>query len=297
MKKTMKKIELGVNTNSVKVQFNTSTSEFREIVGEYWVAIVEMADMTKIYKNNVEIFEKSVNAFREKLEKGVSLSESEKALFDSDKAKLDEYNKKWDTFRTNYNARTEKCYGIITDELYKAYVSYIATQKKSGYRSALKTWIGKYGIEVTDSLVDFLLSVIGARKTSANKKVTSKGKTLLTAHTRKSFNELFMHALSQLMVDKNCIKPENYTFVYEKDSDEFIKCEKIDEVVLVEKESEDKSEDSKDSKEDSSVKKLNKKTCMELLDKAGISYKKSAKLSELIDLVKTIKTESESTEA
>ena len=88
-----KRIDLGVNTKDVKVQFNTSTKGFRDTMGKYWVAVVELADMTKIYANNVKILSESVATLEERTELG-TITDNEKARLKADKSLLEEYSKK-----------------------------------------------------------------------------------------------------------------------------------------------------------------------------------------------------------
>lgn len=226
-----KKIELGVDTRSVKVQFNTSTPAFRETMGNYWVAVVELADMTKIYANNVRILSESVATLEEKAETQ-TLTDLETQRLELDKAMLKDYSDKFSAYREEMNKRFDECTSlIVTSGLYDAYNTYARKQNRTDFRNALKVFLATHNIEVTDSLVHFLLSVVGMRKAPANTKVKSKGKTLIIAQTERMFNELFMHALSQLMVDKNCIKPEQYTFTYDKASTTHIQS-KVDNVVV-----------------------------------------------------------------
>lgn len=237
---TKKRIELGVDTKSVKCQFNTSTPAFRETMGNYWVAVVELADMTKIYANNIRILSESVTTLTEKSEKQ-TLSELDAKRLELDKAQLQEYSEKFSAYRDECNKRFDECNKLVlTSGLYDAYNAYVRTQKKSEFRNALKTFLATHKIEVTDSLVAFLLSVVGMRKAPANTKVKSKGKTLLIAQTEKMFNELFMHALAQLMVDKNCIKTDNYKFTYEKATVTHIQSKIDDTVVPQEEQTEEK---------------------------------------------------------
>lgn len=287
---TMKKIELGVNTKSVKVQFNTSTPTFRDVMGNYWVAVVELADMTKIYSNNVRILSESVARLNEKVEKGETLSENEAKRLELDSAELKVYTDKFMAYREECNKRFEECYKLVlTSGLYNAYNAYATKQDKTKFKKELGVFLASHNIEVTSSLVDFLLAVVGMRTAPANTKVKSKGTTLLIAQTERRFNELFMHALSQLMVDKNCIKTDKYTFTYEKASEVHIDS-KIDTVELPE----EKTEEPKEPKAEKKT-----FTCAqlkELLDKSGVSYKKSMRFSELFDLYKTIEKAEESTE-
>ena len=230
-KKATKKL-LNVNTKGVKIDPYKSVPEFREIVGKYYMAEFEMADTVKIYKNNVEILENSVSELNGKVERGETLSDSDRLRLNNDSAMLVDYTKKYEAYRAEYAERTKKCYEIITDALYNAYVDYITLQKKVVFRNAMRTWLGKYNIEVTDSLVDFLCSVVGMNVASAGKKASSKGKVMLTGFTRSRFDKTFMHALCQLLVDKNCIKPENYTFTYTEKSETFIPFETLDNMEL-----------------------------------------------------------------
>lgn len=232
-----KRIDLGVNTKDVKVQFNTSTKGFRDTMGKYWVAVVELADMTKIYANNVKILSESVATLEERTELG-TITDNEKARLKADKSLLEEYSKKFVAFRDEMNDRFEECYGLITDGLYTSYHAYATSQDKNSFKKSLGLFLKGYNINVTDSLVEFLLSVVGMRKAPANTKVKSKGATLLIAQTEKCFNELFMHALAQLMVDKNCIKTDNYTFTYEKASTTHI-YSKIDNIEVKEEQTEE----------------------------------------------------------
>jgi hypothetical protein len=291
MNKEMKKrIELGVNTKKVKVQFNTSTPAFREVMGKYWVAVVELADMTKIYSNNVRILSESVGKLQERILKGETLSKADSDRLELDSAQLKEYTEKFMAYRDECNARFTECYNlIVTSDLYDSYNAYATNQEKTKFKKALKTFLASHNIESTDSLVDFLLSVVGLRTAPANTKVKSKGTTLLIAQTPKRFNELFMHALAQLMVDKKCIKTDNYTFVYEKASDTHINS-KIDDVVVPTKE--EKVEEPK--KEE--PKKMTKSQLMELLEKAGVAFKKSMKVAELVELYNAIDSATEESE-
>ena len=219
MANAKKRIELGVNTKKVKVQFNTSTPTFREVIGNYWVAVVELADMTKVYANNVRILSESVEKLQTKVDNGETLSENDSKRLELDSAQLKEYTEKFMAYRKECDVRFEKCYELIlTSGLYGAYNGYATTQNKAGFTKELGVFLNAHNITVTDSLVEFLLSVVGMRTAPANTKVKTSGKTLLIAQTEKRFNELFMHALAQLMVDKNCIKTEQYTFTYEKAS-------------------------------------------------------------------------------
>ena len=236
---TTKRIELGVNTKNVKVQFNTSKPEFRETIGKYWVAVVELADLTKVYANNVKILSESVATLTERQEQGL-ITPTEELRLASDVALLEEYTQKFKVFREEVNTRFEECYKLIGADLYPAYNTYARTQDKNDFVKALGYFLVANNIQVTPTLVDFLLGVVGLRKAPANTKVKSKGTTLLIAHTERTFKELFMHALSQLMVDKNCIKTEQYTFTYESASVTHI-YSKVDELeVSVE---EEKTED------------------------------------------------------
>lgn len=235
-----KRIELGVSTKDVKVQFNTSTPAFREIMGKYWVAVVELADMTKIYANNVKILSESVATLTERKEQGI-ITPVEQTRLDADTLLLADYSKKFEIFRDEVNARFNECYKLITSDLYLAYNVYARLQDKKSFKKALGVFLKSHNIEVTDSLVEFLLSVTGLRKAPANTKVKSKGTTLLIAQTEKYFNELFMHALSQLMVDKNCIKTDNYTFTYEKASTTHI-YSKVDDVTVPQEEEQTEEE-------------------------------------------------------
>lgn len=284
------KIELGVNTKSVKVQFNTSTPTFRDVMGNYWVAVVELADMTKIFSNNVRILSESIARLEEKIDKGETLSESDSKRLELDKVQVNEYNDKFMAYREECNKRFEECYKlIITTGLYKAYNAYATKQDKSAFKKELGVFLRSHNIEVTQSLVDFLLSVVGMRVAPANTKVKSKGTTLLIAQTERRFNETFMHALSQLMVDKNCIKTDTYKFTYEKASEVHIDS-KIDTIVVA-KEKEKPVEKKEEKKEEK--KSMTKKELMATLDKAGVAFKKSMKLSELVDLYKTIESSEE----
>ena len=283
-----KRIELGVNTKSVKVQFNTSTPTFREIMGNYWVAVVELADMTKIYANNIRILSESVANLTEKSENG-TISDLERQRLELDNAMLKDYTDKFVAYRDECNKRFEECYKlIITSGLYDAYNAYATKQNKAEFKKALGIFLKSHNIEVTPTLVDFLLSVIGMRKAPANTKVKSKGTTLLIAQTERAFNELFMHALAQLMVDKNCIKTDSYKFTYEKVSVTHISS-KIDTTVVPVKE-EEKTEEKPQTEE---KKTMTRKQIMECLEKAGVAFKKSMKLSELVDLYKNIESATE----
>lgn len=228
-KKATKKL-LNVDTKGVKIDPYKSTSNFREVVGNYYVAELELADVVKIYKNNVTVLENSISELNAKIEKGETLSDSDNTRLINDTAMLSEYTAKYNAYREEYTERTKKCYGIITDSLYNSYVDYVTLQKKTVFRNAMRAWLGQYNIEVTDSLVDFLCSVVGMNVASAGKKASSKGKVMLTGFTRSRFDKTFMHALCQLLVDKNCIKPENYTFTYTGESETFIKFDKLDNV-------------------------------------------------------------------
>ena len=289
MNNKIQKIELGVDTKSVKVQFNTSTPVFRDVMGNYWVAVVELADMTKIFSNNVRILSESIARLNEKVEKGETLSESDSKRLELDTIQLKEYNDKYMVYREECDKRFEECYKLIlTSGLYDAYNKYATKQDKSAFKKELGIFLASHKIEVTTSLVDFLLSVVGLRVAPANTKVKSKGATLLIAQTPKRFNEIFMHALSQLMVDKNCLKTDAYKFTYEKASEVHIDS-KLDNVVLPKEEEEKPAEEKKVEK-----KTMNKKELMATLEKAGVAFKKSMKLSELVELYKTIeKSENE----
>ena len=230
-KKATKKL-LNVNTKGVKIDPYKSTSNFREVVGNYYFAELEMADTVKIYRNNISILENSISELNAKIEKGETLSDSDRTRLNNDTSMLSDYTKKYDVYREEYAERTKKCYAIITDALYNAYVNYITLQKKVVFRNAMRTWLEKYNIEITDSLVDFLCSVVGMNVASAGKKTSSKGKVMLTGFTRSRFDKTFMHALCQLLVDKNCIKPENYTFTYTGESETLIKFDKLDNVEI-----------------------------------------------------------------
>ena len=285
MTNNKKRIELGVNTKSVKVQFNTSTPIFRETMGNYWVAVVELADMTKIYANNVRILSESVAKLTEKAEKE-ELSTLDAQRLELDKAQLKEYTEKFNAYRDECNKRFDECSKlIVTSDLYNGYNAYACKQNKTAFRNALKTFLATHNIESTDSLMNFLLSVVGMRKAPANTKVKTKGTTLLIAQTERAFNELFMHALSQLMVDKNCIKTDNYKFTYEKASATHIES-KIDTTVVPKEE--EKTEPQTEEK-----KTMTKKQLMEVLEKAGVSFKKSMKLSELVDLYNAMEESTE----
>ena len=286
--KATKRIELGVNTKSVKVQFNTSTPVFREVMGNYWVAVVELADMTKIYANNVRIFSESVAKLTEKAEKE-TLSTLDSQRLELDTAQLKEYTEKFNAYRDEMNKRFDECSKlIVTSDLYTGYNAYACKQNQTEFRNALKTFLATHNIESTDSLMNFLLSVVGMRKAPANTKVKSKGTTLLIAQTERAFNELFMHALSQLMVDKNCIKTDNYKFTYEKASVTHIES-KIDTTVVPKEEKEStQTEEVKSEK-----KTMTKKQLMEVLEKAGVAFKKSMKLSELVDLYNAMEESTE----
>lgn len=233
-----KKNEIIINTKNVKVQFNTSTPAFREVMGSYYVAILEMADMQKIYAKNVKILSESVTKLTEKLEKG-TLTDRERTRLELDSEGLVAYTDKYQAYRTEIRERVEKAYTeIISEGLYNAYKEYVLLQKKDEFKKALVDFLGKYNVQATDSLVDFLLSVMGTRTAHANTKVSSRGKTLLLAKTEKNFNELFLHSLAQLMVDKNCLKPELYSFVYKAEAVTHIDS-KIDSIEPVETESKD----------------------------------------------------------
>lgn len=185
-----------INTTSVKVQFMTSSKEFTATMAKFWVAINEMADKKLILQNNLRISEEWAALKKD--------DAKAQAMYLAD---VERYQKQYDDFKKDYDERIKSCFGLIGDDLYKAY-----TTSEEEFGKAIKEWFSAQKIEVTPTLISFMIVAVGY-KNSSNKQLFKTGNAL-SYKAKETFKNSFMRALAQLMKDKNALKTDSYKYSY-----------------------------------------------------------------------------------
>lgn len=185
-----------INTSSVKVQFMTSSKDFTETMAKFWVAINEMADKKLTLQHNLEISEKWAELKKDDAEA--------QAMYLAD---VEKYHAQYDAFKKDYDERIKSCYELITDELYSAY-----TTSEDDFENAIGKWFTDLKIEATPTLISFMTVAVGY-KNSSNRQLFQTGNAL-SYKAKTTFKNSFMHALAQLMKDKNALKVDAYKYTY-----------------------------------------------------------------------------------
>ena len=203
-----------------KIQFNATTlKSFRNTMAKYHNAKHSLADI--INRKNAGI--KSYKAILDddvedlkKLDAGEETVRTRDEVEASAKNALVNIERLKDELAIAREKSANACEtaeGLVTAELYNAYVSSQDTLTEDGavYVNALVEWFKGQGAQDADAEnVACYASLIGSRKNGS--KASAKSGMLTGARTRKDFTTMFLSTLADALQASDIIKPHKYTF-------------------------------------------------------------------------------------
>lgn len=205
-----------------KLQWNKSNQDFREIMGNFAVAVWELEDKKAVYSRILKARTTCLDTDRadlEKLEKGEkgvvrSKSEIEKSIIDMVKV-IDDAKKAEQALEKEIKERMAKAYTLITDGLFKAYENRL--EDSASYDTAISEFLKNNGVEPTVSGVAMLRDTIGEKEVHGKKVVKNAESMGLTSYKKEPYSRIFLKGVARAMVDAKCIKMDAYTFEFKEE--------------------------------------------------------------------------------
>lgn len=202
-----------------KLQWNKMKAESRETLGNFAVAVWELADKkalyARTYKARKTCYETDLAdlAKLEKGEKGVlrSKAEIEKSMADM-KSIMDKAYNAEQTLETEIKERMKKAYALITDALHNAYEN--RAEKPDEYDKAIGDFLKSLGVEPTQAGIRALGAVVGDTETNG-KKVVNDAENMGLANTKKEkYSRMFLKGVAREMVKSGCLRTDMYKFEF-----------------------------------------------------------------------------------
>lgn len=208
-KKTFVASAATIATAEGKIQWNTSTPEFRANMQFRYDGLMKLSDRRAICSDAISGLEKAITATE-------SLPYHSSETIDGYKAQIqtlrDEVKAIDDEIRDNAPALTD-----ADVNLFLAYRSYIDgtedTTTNNTYERAFQEWCHSNGIVPTTDTFKFLTKQIGVRKLGAKAIIKSNGDDLTGALTKNTFLDLFFRLVMQEMKRANCLRPYEFQYV------------------------------------------------------------------------------------
>lgn len=199
---------IAIETANGKIQWNTSTPEFRAAMQFRYDGLMKLSDRRAVCSDAVAGLRKAIKATE-------SLPYYSSETIDGYNAQIAALNAEVkaidDEIRANTPAYTE-----IDENLYWAYRAYMrgTENAESGntYERAFQEWCHANGIVPTTDTFKFITAKIGCRKLGAKAVVKSNGEELTDALTKNPYLDLFYRLVMQCMKKANCLRP--YEFQY-----------------------------------------------------------------------------------
>lgn len=204
-----------------KIQFNATTLKtFRNTIGKYYIARHQLNDY--IEKHNVIVagLKASLSNDEEQFWR-LTNGDADGITRDADaisasiadlKNKIDVQSANLASAKARAEKAEEKAIGLITPELYNAYVSCCNDGDADAFADAIAAWFKALGAEdATAENCRQFVGVVGKRDTSV-KQAHKTGK-LTDAKKIGAFTKTFLGNLSDILVDNGLVDAYKYTFV------------------------------------------------------------------------------------
>lgn len=199
---------IAIETANGKIQWNTSTPEFRSDMQFRYDGLMKLSDRRAMCSDAIAGLRKAIKATE-------SLPYHSSETIDGYNAQIDALNAEVkainDEIKENTPAISEHDMNLFY--AYRTYMRGVEdTASGNTYERAFYEWCHANGIVPTHDTFKFISSKIGARKLGAKAVVKSNGETLTDALTKTTFLDLFFRIVMQEMKRANCLRP--YEFQY-----------------------------------------------------------------------------------
>ena len=193
------------------IQFNTSSEEFRNKVQMFADGINAMNDKRLYFSDCIKTARRSLELYL----KGTYVNSEEVA---KKEAEIEGFK----TAVSNITAEImEKMpeYDAVDKNLFYAYRSYVLGEEDATtantYKRAMMEWLDNGGIAPTNKGIDFIMSQMGVKKTSARVMCKNGGTTFTTNMSEKQYLDLVYRTVATMMYKVNALKPFTYEYVIE----------------------------------------------------------------------------------
>ena len=203
-----------------KLQWNKMNAEVRESLGEFAVAVWELADKKAQYtktKNARKICLDTDLADLEKLEKGDTKSVlRDKATIEKSIATLEktiedakEAEKK---IEDEIKKRMQNAYDLIPTKLFEAYENRV--EDSEAYGKAIADFLTSINVTPTASGIAVLRDTVGEKEVNGKAVVKNAESVGLTNHKKDAFCRMFLKGMCRDMIKANCLKLDRYKFEF-----------------------------------------------------------------------------------
>lgn len=196
--------EKEIGLGSGKLQFNTSTVEFREKVQLFADGINAMNDKALYYSDCLRTARHSLDLYQKgSFVDGNVVAEKE--------AEIVGYQNAIREIRAEIMAKMPT-YDDVDKNLFYAYRQYVLGEIEFDlYQRAFMEWFDNANIVPSDKGIKFITSQIGVKKASAKTMCKNGGTEFTTNMSEKQYLELVYRVIATMMYKANALKP----FVYE----------------------------------------------------------------------------------
>lgn len=206
-----------------KLQWNKSTKDFRDTMGNFAVAVWELEDKKALYNRTLKARKTLLDTDMldlerlEKGEKGVlrSKSDIEKSIIDMTKV-IEDARKKESELESEIKERMKNAYSLISDALFNAYENRI--EEPENYNNAISEFLKNNGVDPTTSGVSVLRDTVGEKETHGKKVVKDATSMGLSCYKKDAFARMFLKGVAREMVKANCLKTDLYSFEFKEEN-------------------------------------------------------------------------------
>jgi len=203
-----------------RLQWNKSNKEFRDIMGNFAVAVWELEDKKALYSRTYKARKVCLDtdlSDLEKLEKGEksvmrSKSDIEKSIAEMTKT-MEAARKAEYALEDEIKERIKSAYALVSDTLFNAYENRI--ENVEDFDKAISDFLTSHGVEPTTSGIAVLRATVGDKEVHGKNVVKNAENMGLTTHKKDAFCRLFLKGVAREMVKSGCLKTSAYTFEFE----------------------------------------------------------------------------------
>lgn len=202
-----------------KLQWNKMNAEVRESLGNFAVAVWELADKkaqyTKTKKARTICLETDV-ADLAKLDKGdksvIRTKEAiEKSIADMTKT-IEEAKIAEKKIEDEIKKRMKEAYDLIPNTLYEAYENRV--EDSEAYNKAISDFLTSNGVAPTTSGIAILRDTVGEKEVNGKAVVKDAENVGLANHKKEAFCRMFLKGVCRDMIKANCLKLDRYKFEF-----------------------------------------------------------------------------------
>ena len=202
-----------------KMQWNKINKDALETLGNFAVAVWELADKKALYADTYKARKKCYEtdlADLQKLEEGKSGVMRTKAEIEASlnmmKETMERAEKAHKTLKKEIEERRKVAYELISENQFKAYENRI--DKPEVYDTEISCFIKSLGVEPTDAGIRLLRDSVGEKEEDGKKVVKNAENMGLGTHKDEAYKRIFLKNVCREMIKAGCLKKERYTFEF-----------------------------------------------------------------------------------